>query len=322
MTKQTVKIALGIITHRRPDMLRRLLVSIAALDIPAGAECSILIAENDASLTIMSMIDELRETVPFPISVALESESGIPFARNKVLDMAIDGGFDFLTFVDDDETVAKDWLVNLYGSISSRGLDLVGGPITYEAPKSIKLTWEHQSVLHEVCSRGHRNSDMRAAEIGQPREAEFGIYTNNWIVRIATQQRLRIRFDEDLRYTGGSDTKFYADFARVGAKTGWAPDAKVIELRPLSRLTFKYYFQRCRDQETARRLRTKKPRHRLIAIVMLGVSVIRALVYIAIAPVTQGRSCALAARALGKGVGRLKAAFGINSRHYDTIAAE
>ena len=55
---------------------------------------------------------------------------------------------------------------------------------------------------------------------------------------------------------------------------------------------------------------------------MLGVSVIRALGYVAAAPFTRGRSCALAARALGKGVGRLKAAFGIDSRLYQRNATE
>ena len=50
---------------------------------------------------------------------------------------------------------------------------------------------------------------------------------------------------------------------------------------------------------------------------MLFVGGLRALIYVLIAPFDRLRSGALAARAWGKAIGRLKAAFGVNSRHYD-----
>ncbi len=316
LAREKIKFGIGVITHRRADMLRALLLSLAEMALPDDAECQILIAENDDALSIEPLISELAETLPFEVKCRLETERGIPFARNCVLDMAIENDCDFLTFVDDDETVLPDWLVNLYTAMSKRELDLVGGPIIYDPPAGMDLTWQQAAVLYELRRRAAKAYALRESEIGNPREAEFGIYTNNWMVRIAACTRLGIRFDEALRYSGGSDTKFYADFSAAGGRTGWAPDARVREVWPLHRLTFKYYFRRCRDQETARRIRTAKEKSKIAALVMLVYGILRALVFTILAPFTRLRSVAVAARAIGKGVGRVKAAYGRNSDLY------
>ena len=316
MTMTPVKIGLGAITRRRPEMLADLLESYSALAIPEGTEVVVLIAENDSEERMREIIDGWAADAPFEVRYALETEPGIPFARNRVLDMAHEEGCDFLTFVDDDERVRPDWLVKIYATIVERDLDLVGGPLWYVAPEGADLTLQQSAVLHEVQARARKSIALRVELTETPRETHLGIYTNNWLCRLSAQSRLGIRFDESLRFTGGSDTKFYSDMREAGARVGWSPDAFVDETRPLERLTYRYHFQRNRDQETARRLRDTRRRRPVAAIVMLVVNSIRALAYLLAAPFTRMRTVPLAMRAFGKGVGRVKAALGINSSLY------
>lgn len=56
-----------------------------------------------------------------------------------------------------------------------------------------------------------------------------------------------LRFDPRLGLTGGEDWKLWTEAKRLGARTGWAPDAVVYESVPASRLTFSYHYRRNRD---------------------------------------------------------------------------
>ena len=317
IVEKTDKIGLGVITYRRPDGLRRLLESFAALTVPRGVEVVVLIAENDQVLTIDALLAKLAHTFPFPVKSALEPEQGIPFARNRVLDMAAAEGCDYLTFVDDDDVVHHDWLLMLYTACAGRGLDLVGGPITYKAPAGRKLTKQQNAVLYMNQQRGANMLKGRTSMVATPKEGEIPIYTHNWMVRLATQQAYGVRFDQSFRFSGGSDAKFYEDFVAMGGKSGWSTDARIYETWPPERLTYRYLFERMRDQQVIRsQLSSTTPSlHKALCGVL--VSVIKAAVAVIRAPATRHRSLARAAVDLGGAVGCFKAARGKLSQLYD-----
>ncbi|MBD3677174.1 MAG: glycosyltransferase family 2 protein [Rhodobacteraceae bacterium] len=123
-----MRIAVGAITRRRSDKLADLLGSFVRMEIPERTEIKFFIVENDESKASRDVVDGFRTSVAAPVRYDLETEPGIPFARNAVLDAALEEGMDYLTFVDDDETVQIDWLREMITGMKAHGLDLGGGP--------------------------------------------------------------------------------------------------------------------------------------------------------------------------------------------------
>lgn len=123
-----VKVVVGAITRRRLDGLQKLFESYAAMKRPEGASLMFMLCENDDSTQIEEVVADFREAVSEPVHVMLEPRKGIPLARNRVLAAALEAGADYLTFVDDDEVVTEDWLVDLLQAAQQRELDLAGGP--------------------------------------------------------------------------------------------------------------------------------------------------------------------------------------------------
>src|SRR5690606_25879411 len=74
------------------------------------------------------------------------------------------------------------------------------------------------------------------------------IVTNNWIAETALFKDHNIWFDESMRFTGGTDTKFYSHVVTAGFVTGCVADAYVYEAISTERLSFSYQYKRARDQ--------------------------------------------------------------------------
>ncbi|GGB07858.1 glycosyltransferase [Allosediminivita pacifica] len=320
MTGKT-RIGIGAITRRRPQMFSDLLDSFAWMRVPEGVELVYLFAENDDETTMTGIVEGFAERTGAETYLELETRQGIPMARNRVLDMALADGCDFLTFVDDDETVDRDWLVQLYDTISGEELDLVGGPVRYQPPQGSVLSRENRAVLDVVQGRSGRDHAKRSERARTHEGHRVAVYTNNWIARLSRVRELGVRFDEAARFTGGSDTKFYKDFREAGGRTGWAPGAYVCETRPLSRLTYRYYYERCRDQEMTRLGRKDAKPSALGAYAVYLYALLRSALYLAKSPFTAGRGKARAMRVMGQASARVGYLRGRQSDHYDPSRA-
>lgn len=313
-----MRIAVGAITRQRPGMFADLLASFERMQRPDGAEVMFLFAENDTEHRSSGPVDVFRARVDAPVHLELEPRPGIPMGRNRVLDMALAAEADLLTFVDDDELVCEDWLVNLVAGVAARDLDLAGGPVRLIAPEGEMTGW-NTAVLRHLQFRSDRRNRDRAAMVASGTEGRMNIYTNNWCLRLDAQRRLGVRFDESLQHTGGSDTRFSRDMAAAGARIGWVPDAVVEEPTPQKRLTLGYHYRRARDQATNWVLLNGKP---------AGSSLFKGVVRILTAPfllltcpVTGRYGVVRAAHKLGMGVGFLRGVMGGRSRHYEASAA-
>lgn len=316
MSADKIRLGLGVITHRRPDGLVRLLKSFAKLKVPEGVECTVLIAENDDVPMAAAQVDTLRTLVPFDLQVTLEPERGIPFARNRVLDMAIAGKFDFLTFVDDDQIVEPDWLKKLYATIAERQLDLVGGPRPLTPEPGAALSKQNRIVLRYFEKRHAGARRVKAEWIGSGKEAKIPIYTHNWIIRMTTQARLGVRFDERYRYTGGSDTQFYKDISEAGGLTGWSADARSVEVWPPERLTFLYLYKRRRDQTTMNYVRTgRRPKLKKV-LLLCNRLIVFGFSKLMRAPFNDFASFAEFLSTAGETAGVIRAWRGVQSTHY------
>lgn len=311
-----VLIGIGAITRRRPQMFSELLESFEKLQVPEGVRLVFLFAENDDALSMEALVAAFSQRIGWPAKLGLETEPGIPLARNHVLDMALAEGCDFLTFVDDDETVDPQWLVELYGTIQREDLDLVGGPVRYLPPPDTALSLQQAAVMSRVLGEARKQQDTRRRRASGSGKGRIPIYTNNWMLRLSRQRELGVRFDESLRFTGGSDTQFYADFRAAGGRSGWSPKAEVSEVRPASRLSFRYYYERSRDQEVNRLVRCNRRLNPVTVALYMVVAALRAVILLVLAPVTRLRSLAKLMRVAGQAMARLQHLRGIGSAHY------
>ena len=96
-------------------MLKALIGSWSRLRFPDGIAPVFIIVENDAAAASRELVDGLRiDFADGALVYAVEPEIGIPQARNTAVHVALGLGAKFICFVDDDETVAKDWFLHLY----------------------------------------------------------------------------------------------------------------------------------------------------------------------------------------------------------------
>ena len=96
----------------RPMMLRALLQSWLRLEFPAGVTPLFIVVENDTANLNEASVDDFRACLRAGETLyRLESEIGIPNARNAAVAAALSRDAVFICFVDDDETVAPDWFI-------------------------------------------------------------------------------------------------------------------------------------------------------------------------------------------------------------------
>ncbi|MEL7214008.1 MAG: glycosyltransferase [Pseudomonadota bacterium] len=310
---ETVKIAVGVITKDRPEMLGTLLASYEAMTRPDNAQLEFIFVENDTTRSLTDLLKTFGEAVPEPVIYETEPEPGIPFARNRVLEIALERGADILTFVDDDERVAEDWLVHLTASLLERNLDLVGGPLKIEAAVAETSPWQ-KAVLSYLQERADKNRRTRSAMVANGTDHELNAYTNNWALRLDFARKTGLRFDKALRYTGGSDTAFSKAVRAAGGRNGYAPDAVVHDRIPAHRLSLRYLYRRTRDQARNGVQIHQKSGLKVASLVLPRL--LEALVLALSSPLTGKRSLVKAVYKTGLTDGRIRGALGLKSQLY------
>lgn len=238
------RIAIGTITRGRPDLLVGLLETYAKMKRPEDDEIAFIVVENEVEKTLGSVIENFDASVPEQVVYENEPNSGIVPARNHVLQIALDQGYDILTFCDDDEKVSETWLVNLIGGLDEGGYDLVSGPLMPEPLEPNLGIWQH--ALYESATRRDEQAREKNKDpiIAQAQNAA----TNNWAFRLDFARTHGMRFDVSRGMAGGSDTKFSIDVRRFGGRVGWVPNALVSDRIPSSRLKLGVQYRRTKGR--------------------------------------------------------------------------
>lgn len=315
-----LRIVVAALTRRRPLMLRNLLKSWGEMSIPDRCTVTCLIVENDNTDYSRSIVEEMS---PLPngltIEYALEVEPGIPFGRNRAAREAIAHNADLLAFVDDDEMVARDWLVEFILGYRNSKAALLGAPLYVGEPVPSLGIIERTIYKNQVSRYRHQaNRASRRATLDTTKRVT--VVTNNWLAETSLFSENQIWFDEYMRYTGGTDAKFCAEVKARNIKVGWVDTAHVFETIPRNRLTFRYQYERGRDQSAThfhrKRALNKDVYLGLVIAVPLKSSM--ALLALAAIPLTGGKTLLRFARTTGWIVGRVTAAFGYRSRLYES----
>ena len=210
-------VAIVLITFRREAGLAALLAALAG---QAGRQSdyrlSIVVCDND----------EAQSARPVALAAGAtyvcEPRRGIPVARNAALD-AVPADTDFICFIDDDEVPPPGWLSALLAIQRQTGAGAVLGPVVPVFPPGSEKSW----VVRSGLLKRRRNPDGGRIHYGA---------TNNMLVSWPFVRDHGLRFDERMRFTGGSDFRFFRLAMAKGLTIHWSEAAVVEEAFPPERL--------------------------------------------------------------------------------------
>ncbi|WP_127360601.1 glycosyltransferase family 2 protein [Actinacidiphila soli] len=157
------------------------------------------------------------------------SDRGFAQVRNAALDLA--AHYDALVFIDDDERPCYGWLETLVNSAEKSSADVVVGPVPVRLPPAAPRWLDGGAVLRPMRS--------------QPDGPLHGpANSGNTLIRMATIQRLGVRFRPAFDRVGGEDTVFFTELAQRGATLVWAGAAVAQEIPDPERLTLSWTLRR------------------------------------------------------------------------------
>ena len=149
----------------------------------------------------------------------------ISIARNACLDAATT---DWITFIDDDEEAATDWIARLLEVRS--GAEIVFGVSQARYRDTAYPSWIVNGDFHSNRLQGN--------------DAAWNGYTANVLLNRSFVACQGVRFDLSLGQVGGEDTMLFYQCHQAGARFAYAPQAVVHEDTPASRATLSWLLKR------------------------------------------------------------------------------
>lgn len=203
--QEAVDVLVAVVSYKRPEGLRRLLMSLAAQRPSAMAAYSmdILVVDNDVEQSALPIVEDVRQICAIDIAYVVEARLGIPFARNRALSVAY-GKAHWIGFLDDDEWVESDWLAELLNVRWATGADCVWGHVKPVLPPNAPRAFSDKRIFGHFEARDRTRVPLAA--------------TNNVIFDLAFARRHGLWFDERLKYSGGSCVRFFRESVRRGMK--------------------------------------------------------------------------------------------------------
>ncbi len=218
---ESLRVAICVITYKRPVGLRALLEGLNSLTFRAETPAiRCIVVDNDPEGSAQAILEAVRAGFRWELEYRIEPNRGIPFARNAALRAALPGA-EWIAFIDDDEVPGPDWLDELLRVAGEHAADVVTGRVEIRF-ESAPPDWVVRGGF--FARRTHQTGTRldRAA-------------TNNVVFRTDILSMLAPWFNERMALTGGTDTHFFRRAHRAGACIVWANEAVVTETVPDSR---------------------------------------------------------------------------------------
>ena len=227
-----INVAVIIITYRRPQGLIRVLEGLGQQkfsDPSHQFRVSAIVVDNDSKKSAKASVELFQLSSQLDVRYISEPAQGIPLARNKGL-AAVPANAEFLCFIDDDEWPGETWLDELLKTQRATGADCVLGAVIPVYPDSAP-SWLVRSRVFD---------SWQFADQEQLKEAA----SNNVLISHAFIRKTKLRFDERMRMTGGSDFLFFQQAVALGMRIVWSAAAPVYEEVPMSRMKLRWLVQR------------------------------------------------------------------------------
>ena len=119
-------LSICICTHKRPQMLARLLDGLVGQRSDGQFTYSIVVADNDQKESGRTIVDAFSSASGIPVTYCVEPRQNIALTRNKAVQAARG---DYVVFIDDDEFPTPTWLLTLFTACQEYKVDGVLGPV-------------------------------------------------------------------------------------------------------------------------------------------------------------------------------------------------
>ncbi|WP_444918392.1 glycosyltransferase family 2 protein [Microbulbifer sp. JMSA003] len=217
-------------TYQRPERLRSSLRSLANLRLPLAVNVAVLVVDNDSDVQAgRKVVAEISEGFPLPLHCAVEKQRGIPCARNRSIDELESMGADYLVFIDDDEWVEADWLIQLYTYAQKLGGNsVVCGSVIRRWPDSAPAYYSN------IFYRQKRKTGEELSYCA----------TSNVLIPMSNIRSLGLRFNEQDPLGAGTDVIFFTELSAQGGKIVYCLEARVYEAVPESRANMRWLSRR------------------------------------------------------------------------------
>jgi glycosyltransferase involved in cell wall biosynthesis len=224
-TGSSTRVAVCVLTYRRPKGLKRLLDALRRQEFHREApRIEIIVVGNDA--------DGSGEAVcrgEEGVRYCGAPQRGIATARNTALREALPGN-DFVIFIDDDGVPEPEWLYELLSAQRTYSADVVTGPVR---PHFIQPppAWVVKGRIFET----RRRCQGQRVKVA---------YTSNVLIRAAVFKETGLRFDQRLDLVGGEDRHMFQRIFEAGYRIVWSDRAVVREWIPANRTTWRWVLRR------------------------------------------------------------------------------
>lgn len=287
---ETIDVAVGICTFRRPAGLRKLLSAVVAQQIENVA-ITIIVIDNDDEPTAHGIVAEFSDQ-PWPLIFQHQPQRGLVYARNALLD-AVPDECGWLAFIDDDEIPVATWLQSLVNTAQQFDVPIVAGlvePVFGQPPPA----W----VVEGEFFRRQPVAD------GTPTE---WISTQNALIDMTLLRQHGWRFHMEFNRSGGEDEHFFQTALGDGCHAVVSQGALVHDEIPANRVRLSWMWRRnLRMGTTLSKIDLlRKPRWRVLpirgakSIARLAVGCFRVLTSPLRGKVAMVRGCLDVARACG-----------------------
>lgn len=226
------KIAIGIPTYKRPQMLEKLILSILGCNIDRSliSSMNIIVIDNDVDKSAEKTVNDL--VARFYNSYSIEYYNypikGLSHVRNELFRKAVGYNPDYIICIDDDEYPSDKWLNQLLLTVKATESDIVLGPVIpvfeNEVSPYISYWFKYQKLLNE-------------------QKVNF-FWTGNFIISKDFLLRNNLKFDDRFNSTGSEDSYFGVTALKTGARICWAKNAVVYETIPEKRARLKWLIKR------------------------------------------------------------------------------
>lgn len=227
-----MRVCVTICTRLRPVMLRRCLDSVCAQAVPEGVEVTVAVIENHHEPAAAPLVDQVARETGWRVVHVLEPEPGIPFARTRCGRYAAETGHDWALYIDDDEEARPGWLAAFVAAARAGTADVYYGRVIPRYPPGTP-GWLREPDTNKRPS----------GAVLKKAEGHNTLVSTRLFAPVA-RGGLGLAFDGTLRFTGGSDTEFFARVHDLGGRLVWVPEAEVDEIVPPSRMTLGWQLRR------------------------------------------------------------------------------